>query len=68
MFGEVADEMLLTSQRVVPARLQATGFDFQYPNVEEALRALIRESASRRLAEAGGTMPEHRSPPRRRPA
>jgi Arc/MetJ family transcription regulator len=36
--------------------------------VEEALRALIRESASRRLAEAGGTMPEHRSPPRRRPA
>ncbi len=41
MFGEVANEMLLTSQRVVPARLQATEFNFQYPNLEGALRAAL---------------------------
>jgi uncharacterized protein (TIGR01777 family) len=41
MFGEVANEMLLTSQRVVPARLQATEFNFEYPNLEEALRAAL---------------------------
>ena len=41
MFGEVADEMLLTSQRVVAAQLQATEFNFEYPNLEEALRAAL---------------------------
>lgn len=41
MFGEVADEMLLASQRVVPARLQATEFNFEHPNLEVALRAAL---------------------------
>ena len=36
--GEMADELLLTSQRVVPARLQASGFTFRYPTLEGALR------------------------------
>lgn len=36
-FGEMADEMLLSSARVVPARLQETKYAFQYPNLEEAL-------------------------------
>ncbi len=35
--------------------------------IEEALRALIRESARRNLIEAGGTMPDLAPPPRRTP-
>lgn len=37
-FGEVADEVLLASTKVVPARLQAAGFDFHHPDLETALR------------------------------
>ena len=37
-FGEMADEMLLVSQRVMPKRLSAAGFQFQYPELESALR------------------------------
>jgi uncharacterized protein (TIGR01777 family) len=36
-FGEMADEMLLSGQKVLPKRLLNTGFDFQYTNVEQAL-------------------------------
>ncbi|HEY0780137.1 MAG TPA: TIGR01777 family oxidoreductase [Gemmatirosa sp.] len=35
---EQADEVLLASQRVVPARLLAAGFAFRRPTVEETLR------------------------------
>ena len=38
--GEMADEMLLSGQRVLPKRLLAAGFEFKYPSVEEALRAV----------------------------
>lgn len=37
-FGEMADEMLLTSQRVVPKRLTEAGYEFQQPELEGALR------------------------------
>jgi uncharacterized protein (TIGR01777 family) len=37
-FGEMADEMLLASQRVVPKRLNAVGFQFQYADLETTLR------------------------------
>jgi uncharacterized protein len=37
-FGEMADEMLLVSQRVMPKRLSAAGFQFKYPELESALR------------------------------
>jgi uncharacterized protein (TIGR01777 family) len=40
-FGEMADEMLLTSQRVMPKRLSAAGFHFRYPQLEEAFRAYV---------------------------
>jgi len=40
-FGEMADEMLLTSQRVMPKRLNAAGFQFSYPRLEEAFRAYV---------------------------
>lgn len=36
-FGEIADEMLLSGQKVLPKRLLNTGFDFKYTNVEQAL-------------------------------
>jgi NAD dependent epimerase/dehydratase family enzyme len=40
-FGEVADELLLASQRVEPARLLASGYRFRFPDLEGALRHLL---------------------------
>jgi uncharacterized protein (TIGR01777 family) len=37
-FGEMADEMLLTSQRVIPKKLNDAGYEFQQPELEGALR------------------------------
>ena len=37
VFGEMADEMLLNGQRVVPARATAEGFTFAYPTIESSL-------------------------------
>jgi len=38
VLGEAADELLFVSQRARPARLQATGYRFQRPELEPALR------------------------------
>ena len=40
-FGEMADELLLASTRVQPARLLAGGYTFLYPQLEGALRHLL---------------------------
>ena len=40
-FGEMADELLLASARVDPAKLRDTGYRFQYPDLEPALRHLL---------------------------
>ena len=40
-FGEMADEMLLSSARVLPAKLQSAGFTFQFPELESALRHVL---------------------------
>lgn len=37
-FGEMADEMLLVSQRVLPKKLTDAGYEFQQPELEGALR------------------------------
>ncbi len=37
LFGQMADEVLLGGQRVVPRRAQAEGFRFRFPAVETAL-------------------------------
>ena len=37
VFGEMADEMLLNGQRVVPARATAGGFTFAYPTIDSSL-------------------------------
>ncbi|MGE4299286.1 MAG: TIGR01777 family oxidoreductase [Desulfovibrionaceae bacterium] len=39
--GEMADELILASQRVVPARLRASGFTFTYPGLAQALRQAV---------------------------
>jgi len=39
--GEVADELLLASARVEPARLKETGYTYRHPGLEGALRHLL---------------------------
>lgn len=39
---EMADELLLSGARVVPARLLAAGFRFAYPDLEPALLRILR--------------------------
>jgi hypothetical protein len=39
--GQMADEMLLASARVLPERLTASGFSFGHPTLEPALRHLL---------------------------
>jgi uncharacterized protein len=41
MLGEVADALLLSSQRMEPAKLNSTGYTFRYPELEGALRHLL---------------------------
>jgi uncharacterized protein len=42
VFGEMAQELLLSGQRAVPAGLIAAGFRFRHPELEEALRSILR--------------------------
>jgi uncharacterized protein (TIGR01777 family) len=39
--GEMANELLLASARVFPRRLQESGFKFQFPELEAALRHVL---------------------------
>ncbi|MDJ0879767.1 MAG: TIGR01777 family oxidoreductase [Halieaceae bacterium] len=39
--GELAQELLLTGQRVVPTRLKEAGFSFEYRSVDQAISALL---------------------------
>jgi uncharacterized protein (TIGR01777 family) len=39
--GEMAEELLLSGQRVLPTKLLSTGFEFEYPTVDRALQALL---------------------------
>jgi hypothetical protein len=41
LFGEMGEELLLSSTRVEPHRLQAAGFTFRFPTLEPALRHLL---------------------------
>ena len=43
VMGEMAQEMLLSSARVVPGRLLAAGFAFAHAHLETALRELLAE-------------------------
>lgn len=44
---EMADELLLTSARVVPSRLVESGFEFEHPRLQGALRTLLQQPPER---------------------
>jgi hypothetical protein len=41
LYGEMARETLLASQRAMPVALSASGFKFEEPRLEGALRAML---------------------------
>ncbi len=42
-FGEMADETLLSSTRVLPERLTKSGYKFQFSNLDDALRNALKD-------------------------
>lgn len=40
--GNMGDELLLSSQKVIPTRLQQAGYEFRYEKLEDALRVLLK--------------------------
>jgi uncharacterized protein (TIGR01777 family) len=52
---DLADELLLASQRARPARLEETGFAFAFPTLEDALRPQLGRFTGRRSAETPGS-------------
>lgn len=42
MYGELADALLLSSARVLPEKLLANNFQFEFERIEDALRDLLR--------------------------
>ncbi len=41
LLGKMADELLLASMRVLPSRLQQSGYPFRHPTLERALRHVL---------------------------
>lgn len=44
LYGQMANELLLTGQRVIPQKVTQAGFSFIYPSLEIALIAINQES------------------------
>jgi NAD dependent epimerase/dehydratase family enzyme len=42
LFGEMADALLLASARVEPSVLMRSGYSYKYPDLEGALRHLLK--------------------------
>ncbi len=42
VLGEMAEETLLSGQRVIPKRLEEAGFQFEHPDLRGALHAVVR--------------------------
>ncbi len=40
-FGDMADELLLSSQRVLPRALEPSGYAFRHPRLGETLREFL---------------------------
>jgi uncharacterized protein (TIGR01777 family) len=59
MAGEFADELLLGGQRVLPAKAQASGFEFRHPTLSSALTEIL---GRRPATKARGSMPQPESP------
>jgi len=41
-FGEMADAVILSGQRVLPAKAERNGFEFRYPDLASALRQIYQ--------------------------
>src|SRR5215212_4918059 len=65
--GELADELILASQRAQPARLEEVGFTFAFPMLEDALRHELGRFASSRGAEVPGALARAAMQPNQRP-
>ena len=44
LFGQMGHELLLQGQRVIPRKVQDSGFNFQYPLLHDALDDLLHAS------------------------
>ena len=44
VYGEMGKELLLSSTRALPHRLLSSGFDFQFPYLEDGLRHILRKA------------------------
>ncbi|MGH9734241.1 MAG: DUF1731 domain-containing protein, partial [Candidatus Acidiferrales bacterium] len=44
VLGEMADELLLASQRVVPSKVIENGYEFRLPQLKPALRSVLNET------------------------
>ena len=49
IFGEMANELLLSSVRVAPTKLNDSGYTFRDPELSEALRRLLKTGTAARL-------------------
>ncbi len=43
LFGSMADEMLISGQKVIPAKLHASDYKFKYSDLESSLRHLLNK-------------------------
>ena len=43
VFGQLGTELLLSSERVVPRRLEEAGYSFAYPHLDEALEHILNK-------------------------
>jgi hypothetical protein len=50
-FGEMAEELLLSSQRVSPIRALETGYEFKFPLLAGALKDLLKSTTNDKDAE-----------------
>ena len=47
LFGQMGSDLLLASANVMPGRLQEAGFQFEHPDLETALKDLLRAGPSK---------------------
>ena len=45
LFGEMAEETILSGQKVLPARLQEAGYEFVFPEAEKALTDILAKKS-----------------------
>jgi NAD dependent epimerase/dehydratase family enzyme len=44
--GEMADALVLSSQRVLPKKLESLGYHFQYPDLAVALKNILKRNSA----------------------